>query len=224
MKTLQTQVTKETTAQSARHECFLSKPVLVLNSAWQPIEISSVRETICEVVSEGASFLDPETYCLHDFSSWMELPHIGNAFISMTKSNKLRVPEVIVLKNYSKTPKKIVKLSRKNLLIRDGYRCQYTGRIVTDKSATIDHVIPKHQNGGNTWENLVISSLEVNAKKANRTPKQAGLVLMKKPVKPEWSPVYSKFSVMNIGKGYPESWRKFLPSNWGIDIPQEKNS
>ena len=77
--------TKET------HKCHLSEPTLVLNSAWQPITIASVRRAICKVTLGLASFLDHETYCLHDFPSWMTLEPHGDDYINMARHPLARV-------------------------------------------------------------------------------------------------------------------------------------
>jgi len=202
----------ETTQQN--HKCHLSQPTLILNSAWQPITIASVRSSICKVTSGLARFLEPDSYMLHDFTSWMTLEAEGDNYISMVRDKRIRVPEIVVLASYDRFPMKKVKLTRRNLLIRDGFRCQYTGKRVSGSDATIDHVIPQSRKGGNTWDNLVIASLRANAKKANKTPEEAGMKLLKRPTEPKWSPIYSKFSKVNLRSRHPESWLKFLPDKW----------
>ena len=116
-----------------------------------------------------------------------------------------------LLEKFDKFPQRSVKLTRRNLLIRDGFRCQYTGKRVSGKDATLDHVIPTSKGGKHTWDNLVIASLAANSKKADKTPEQAGMKLLKKPVEPKWSPVYSKFSRVSLKGSHPDSWAKFLP-------------
>ena len=61
----------------------------------------------------------------------------------------------------SKTPTRIA------IIIRDNRTCAYCGKICDDHEITIDHIIPKSKGGKWTWENLVVSCLECNRKKAN---------------------------------------------------------
>lgn len=187
----------------------INLPTLVLNKSWNPIQIKPVYKAITKVLNEQAVILDPETSTTYSMEEWMKLPLIeGKPFIQSAHS-KIRVPEIVILTKYDKTPYREVKLNRKNLLIRDNFTCQYTGKKITKESATIDHVIPRSRGGKSTWDNLVMSCLEVNAKKADRTPSEAGLKLLKKPIRPSWNPVYSRFSNLSPNK-VPESWKLFV--------------
>ena len=81
------------------------------------------------------------------------------------------------------------KFNARNLWARDGGRCQYTGRELRPGAGNIDHVIPRSSGGTTSWENCVLSAREVNNRKANRTPEEAGLVLKKIPTAPPELPV-----------------------------------
>ncbi len=74
--------------------------------------------------------------------------------------------------------------TRKAIFVRDNYTCAYCGKTVSDKSATIDHVIPKSKGGMWVWENLVTSCTSCNQKKGDRTPQEARMKLKIKPHKP----------------------------------------
>lgn len=77
-----------------------------------------------------------------------------------------------------------VALKKTNLLVRDNYTCQYCGIKVSVKGAELEHVTPVSQGGKKTWDNIVISCRNCNQKKSNRTPREAGMVLRKKPYAP----------------------------------------
>lgn len=187
----------------------ITLPTLVLNKGWTPISIMPVKKAITKVMSDLARIVDPDDYQLYTFEDWMNLPvKEGDLFIS-TSHSKVRVPEIIVLQEYEKLPQREVKLSRRNLLIRDNYTCQYTGKRITMDTATMDHVIPRSKGGGSTWENLVMCCLDINAKKADRTPDEAGLKLLKKPERPKWNPVYARFARL-ASSAVPPSWSKFI--------------
>jgi len=187
----------------------ITLPTLVLNKGWTPISIMPVKKAITKVMSDLARIVDPDDYQLYTFEDWMNLSvKEGDLFIS-TSHSKVRVPEIIVLQEYEKLPQREVKLSRRNLLIRDNYTCQYTGKRITMDTATMDHVIPRSKGGGSTWENLVMCCLDINAKKADRTPDEAGLKLLKKPERPKWNPVYARFARL-ASSAVPPSWSKFI--------------
>lgn len=195
----------------------LTLPTLILNSAWQPISVGSVRHAIIKVMSGVARFLDDETYNLHDLDGWMGLsvPE-GREGIQLSHNIQMRIPEIMVLNNYDRFPEREVKLTRRNLLIRDNFTCQYTGKKVSATEATIDHVFPQSRGGRTTWENCVIACVEANRKKADRTPSEANMQILQHLCKPDWSPLYSRFSRVTSSMKLPESWLKFIPKNWDV--------
>lgn len=200
----------------------LSNPVLVLNKGWQPIAVASVKKSIAQVCRESAFFLHSNDYIMHDFDSWLDL-EAEPKYIQMAQNRRMKMPEIIILSSYNKFPKRDVMLNRRNVLIRDNYRCQYTGVALSYKNATIDHVHPQSKGGKTTWDNVVICSKEANLKKGNKILTECGFELKTKPVKPQWSPIYSRFvKISNQSSRTPKSWKAFIPQQWknqgGADI------
>ena len=187
----------------------ITMPTLVLNKSWSPVSICTTKKAIAKTMLGLAHILDPETYILYNFEDWMTLPVREGEKAIRTSRTEVRVPEIIVLSEYERLPQREVKLTRRNLLIRDNYTCQYTGRRISMDTGTIDHVVPRSRGGASTWENLVMCCLEVNAKKADRTPDEAGLKLLKKPERPKWSPVYARFARL-ASSNVPSSWTQFV--------------
>lgn len=187
----------------------ISMPTLVLNKSWSPVSICPAKKAIAKTMLGLARILDPETYNLYDFEEWMTLPVRDSDRYIKTSRKEIRLPEVIVLSEYERLPQRDVKLTRRNLLIRDNFTCQYTGKRLTLDTGTIDHVIPRSRGGSSSWDNLVMCCLEINAKKADRTPDEAGLKLLKKPEKPKWSPVYARFARL-ASSNVPSSWSQFV--------------
>jgi 5-methylcytosine-specific restriction endonuclease McrA len=105
-----------------------------------------------------------------------------------TVRGPIRVPTVIVAVNYAKVPKKRPKLCARSIRERDGNRCQYSGRVLSPDEGSLDHVVPRSRGGKNSWDNLVWSSKEVNARKGNRLPHEAGLKLLAIPRTPKELP------------------------------------
>lgn len=128
---------------------------------------------------------------------------------------QLAVPKVIRLLGYDKLPRTGVKLNRRNIFARDHNHCQYCRRKFPMTELSLDHVVPRSQGGGTSWENLVCCCVKCNTKKGGRTPKQAQMPLAKKPVRPKTNPVLS----IRIGKGKYKSWKAFLDNAyWSVEL------
>lgn len=122
-------------------------------------------------------------------------------------SIELRVPAVVRLKRGISNHKKGVKFSRVNVMTRDHFCCQYCGAKHTMKDLNYDHVVPRKLGGRTVWENIVTSCYPCNDKKAGRTPQQAGMKLIKQPVRPKVLPL----SAPSIPRGnIPEVWAFYL--------------
>ena len=71
---------------------------------------------------------------------------------------------------------------------------------------SIDHVTPRSRGGGTNWENCVLACVGCNARKGNRSLKEAGLRLLRPPARPRWSPYLSLRPGQRL-----ESWHRFTP-------------
>lgn len=139
---------------------------------------------------------------------------LGKAELIASKGNKnitsvrkiLPFPTIVRLKVYVRVPYKKIVLSRKNILRRDGYKCQYCLR--SDVVLTIDHIIPRSKGGDDSWENLVAACIKCNNKKGDRTPEEANMRLHKNPGKP------SHITFMkNFAGSIDEDWKPYLFMN-----------
>lgn len=144
-----------------------SPSTLVLNHYMQPHRIVPWSEAVCLVYSDKASVL--EEY----------------AEVVSSPSTTMNIPAVLLLRRGAAPFKKGVKFSRVNVFSRDDFRCQYCGSKKVMRELNYDHVIPRRAGGKTTWENIVTSCYPCNDKKAGRTPHEAGMRLMRTPVKPE---------------------------------------
>ena len=192
---------------------MLNDYVLVLNKGWAPVAVARVKDAMVKLFNDAARVVDENSYETYSWEEWFDnfsFQISDNSrdedfkFI-LTPRLKIRVPEVIVLTNYSKFPERKMRLTRKNLLMRDNYTCQYTGKKLSSDSATVDHVVPQSRGGRNEWENVVVCSEDVNTKKADKMLDESGLKLLKNPVQPKWSPLFSISDKKKM-----ESWKKFL--------------
>lgn len=188
----------------------LSNPVLVLNKMWIPIRVASVKRCLKLIFADKASIVDPADYAVYSWLEWVEVDTDGAKDVLHTTKSDVKTPEVIVLLKYDKVFTKDLRLTKKNIYIRDKYRCQYTGKQLNYEDANIDHVIPRARGGKNTWDNLVVCSKEINNIKGDKTNAEAGLKLIRKPVKPTAG---GPHKLLDPKFKYPESWGKFIRSN-----------
>jgi len=119
---------------------------------------------------------------------------------------KIAFPTIVRLRLYIHVPYKKIVLSRKNILRRDMFKCQYCGR--GDTSLTIDHILPKSKGGDDSWENLVAACVKCNNKKGDRSPEEAKMFLRKKPNKPSHITFMKHF----VGK-IDDEWKPYLFMN-----------
>ncbi|RTK97166.1 MAG: HNH endonuclease [Neisseriaceae bacterium] len=200
-----------------------NRKVLVLNKSWQAISVVSLEKALKKVAgtySDGtpkAKIID----CVNDFRSftwqdWTELKPEINESCMKGVSCILRIPEVIQYTRYDKVPKKKVHYNRRTIYKRDNNTCQYCQKMKNSEELSLDHVVPKCQGGLTTWENIVVACTDCNSKKAGRTPKQAGMKLLRKPMKPK-----SNFFTGDIRI---ESWSQFLGENyWSIELENDNS-
>lgn len=183
--------------------------ILVLNRNWQAISTTSAYEAFSQLTNETARGLaidDVNGMAPLSWENWKKLEILEGDQVIGTPNGKIKIPKIIILSNYSKQPMKTLKFGIAGLWKRDKGICQYTGKKLKKSQANIDHIIPQSKGGDTSWENCVLSDIKVNQKKADRTPRQAGLRLLNKPIRPAKVPssvlIENKFDI-------PE-WNMFL--------------
>lgn len=93
------------------------------------------------------------------------------------------IPKVLkLIKLVRSIYKTKVPFSKKNVFVRDDFTCAYCGS--AEQRLTIDHIIPKSRGGSTDFDNCVASCKPCNNKKNDRTPREAGMFLVKKPFQP----------------------------------------
>lgn len=166
--------------------------VLVLNRHWQAVNTTTPAEAFSSMMTDAATGLDvhgPDWMVPVKWLDWVQLPVRDEDFSVGTVDGLIRVPTVIVLSNFDRVPLKRPSFSLRGLWLRDGGKCQYTGRVLKMGEGNIDHVIPQSRGGATSWENCVLSDRVVNNRKAARTPQEAGLRLLRQPFRPATVPV-----------------------------------
>jgi 5-methylcytosine-specific restriction endonuclease McrA len=165
----------------------LPRQVLVLNTTYEPINVCTAKRAVilvlkgkAELVEAGAHEIRSEKTCLPQ-------------------------PIVIRLSSFVRVPRgDRRRLSRRAVLARDGYRCQYCG---STRHLTLDHIVPRSRGGDTSWENVVTSCAPCNVRKGARLPAEVGMVLRRSP-RP---PTLADFLVSSPS-GVPEFWAPYLES------------
>ncbi|MFB0509086.1 MAG: HNH endonuclease [bacterium] len=165
---------------------MLSNRVLLLNQNYEPLTLCRARRALILLYLHKAEMV--ESYDgLYAHSQNLEFP----------------IPSILRLNYYVKIMRRDIPLTKRNILRRDNYQCQYCSR--KHVPMTTDHVLPKVLGGNDSWENLVCACVECNTKKGNAPLKKSGMRLIKKPKKPH----FFTFILNNLGQ-IPEPWRQYL--------------
>lgn len=167
----------------------MSHEVLVLNNDYEPLNVCTLRRAVVLVYLEKADVLHTDS---------KEIRTIHGVIIS---------PSVVKLKYHVKRPMPELRLSRRSILARDSYTCQYCGHQARD--LTVDHITPKRLGGKSTWENLVCCCRKCNGRKGDKTIAQAGMKLEKLPRRPRYVPFISLTKYLEGARN--DVWRDYLP-------------
>lgn len=183
--------------------------VLVLNRNWQAIDVKSPADALSMMYTDNATGLDilgKDHMIPYRWKDWVKLPFDSECDYIKTINGGIKIPKIIVLCKFDKVPIKRPKFSLTGVWDRDNGVCQYTGRKLSKNEGNVDHIIPKSRGGRSNWDNCVLSHKDINARKADRTPEEAGLKLLKKPTVPKQLP--TTFYIKNK-HNIPE-WDMFL--------------
>jgi 5-methylcytosine-specific restriction endonuclease McrA len=198
---------------------MINSSVLVLNRYYQPVHVTSVKRAFTLLYLGVAKAIDSQ-YRLYEFADWAALSAAEHEAIT-TVNRRIRVPRVVVLFAYEYLPKGRVRFSRLNIYARDHDTCQYCGKTLPRADLNLDHVLPRSQGGKTSWENVVCSCVPCNLRKGGRTPEQARMHLLKKPVRPRWTPLFR-------GAARRVTYREWLPfltlaeaSYWSVELLDE---
>ena len=167
-------------------------PALVLNAdyrplSYYPLSLWSWQDAIKAAFMDRVEIVAEYDYEVH------------------SPSVSLKIPSVVVLKDYVK-PRKRVAFTRFNVFLRDEFRCQYCGK---KGELTFDHIVPRSSGGITSWGNVVAACAPCNMRKGSKSLRSAGMSLRKPTRTPEAE------QLRNIGRKFPpnhlhDSWIDFL--------------
>ena len=163
--------------------------VLVLNASYEPLNVCTVRRALVLILKQKAEVLEHGEGVLR------------------SETMRLDEPEVIRLVTYVRVPRDIHRrrITRKAVLARDGWICQYCG---SDRPGlTVDHVIPRSRGGESVWENIVASCAACNRRKGNRLPHEIRMHPRSRP-RPPGPTVFIRIAAPRT----PATWQAYLPT------------
>lgn len=163
--------------------------VLVLNQNYEPLNICSVRRALVLVLGGKAELLEAAK------------GHIASA------TRMFPFPSVIRLVHLIKRPRPRVKLTRREIFLRDGYVCQYCG--MRTSNLTVDHIIPRSRGGLHVWENVVAACQPCNHRKGGKSVAEARMKLLMQPHEPRAGRYYT--IERRMSSALDQDWEKFLP-------------
>ena len=163
--------------------------VLVLNQNYEPLNVCNARRALVLVDGGKAEVLEHAEHPIR------------------TPSRLFARPSVIRLVYMIKRPRPRVRLTRREIFVRDHHACQYCG--IRTRDLTLDHVVPRHRGGRHAWDNLVSACRSCNHRKGGRTPEEARMQLRRQPTEPHATSYYLFHQYLE-NEGF-SGWTKFMP-------------
>lgn len=181
----------------------MAEIVLVLNQNFEPLNVCTWRRAFVLVALAKAEVLEFSHHPIH------------------TAAAVFPRPSVIRLMHLVRRPRSVVKLTRREIFLRDNYTCQYCGQ--RSRDLTVDHVMPKHRGGRHSWDNLVSACKTCNHRKGGKTPDEARMKLLKPVHAPQVPYHYGIYQRAN--GSIDQGWLKFIPGLAELArFPEEKAS
>ena len=168
--------------------------VLFLDADWQPLRVEPWTRAVTDM-----------------FLGKVEVIEYSRDRMIRAVTRELPMPAVVRVLRRFRRDRQAIRFSRLNIYARDAFTCQYCRQRQVTEELTFDHVVPRSAGGATTWENIVTCCVPCNRAKANRTPAQAGMQLLRRPVKPRYLPVVT---VLMGHRQVPDEWRPY----WNVTL------
>lgn len=168
--------------------------VLLLNASYEPLAVIPARRALSLLLRDRVD------------AATEELAPV------ISPSNALKIPTVLRLRRYVRVPRRGVRWSRRGVMQRDGYRCIYCGvrsgerrgnQLLHKDDFTIDHIIPRSRGGKNSWGNTACACPPCNQRKGDRTPHEAGMIML-------WEPKTPRVDYLVASGDVPLAWKMYL--------------
>lgn len=143
--------------------------MLVLNASYEPLSLVSVRRAVSLLMQDKA-----------------ELVECAQRLTIRSVAARWPLPLIIRLSYFVLVPNRTSPPTRNSVMLRDGHRCGYCGRVASRHRMTIDHVVPRSQGGAHSWSNLITACQFCNQRKGSHRPDQANMKLQWQPSQPSY--------------------------------------
>lgn len=173
--------------------------VLFLDNDWQPLRVEPWTRAITDLFLGKIEVIE--------YSRDRAIKGIGRDY---------PMPAVVRLLRRFRRDRQAIRFSRLNIYTRDRFTCQYCGVQLLAEDLTFDHVVPRAAGGRTAWDNIVTACVPCNSRKGSRTPQQASMTLLRKPVKPRYLPTVT---VKMDGRHVPQEWRPY----WNVTLDSYDN-
>lgn len=195
---------------------------LVLNKNFYAIQVAPWEQAVSLLWQGHAEAVD-ENYQTYTFKDWADLSAAMKDSpdgVVHSPTWTIKIPEVIRLTRMKSLPPGQVKFTRRNIYDHFKHACAYCGAQPGDENLDMDHVIPRSRGGKTTWENIVLSCMDCNREKADRTPKEAKMKLKKMPSRPRWRGIQRM--TFQAPFKVKESWKSFLDEAfWNVELEHD---
>ena len=196
---------------------MLDSNVLVLNRLYQAIQITSAKKAFC-LLYKGHVKVVTSDFATYGWEEWVDVPPQPYEDCIATPSLRIRTPRVILLLDFDRLPRHEVRFTRKNIFYRDRNRCQYCGVRFQSRDLNLDHVVPLSRGGKSSWVNVVCCCISCNSRKGGHLPHEAGMRLIRVPVKPRWHPLVK----ISFASSHYDIWKNFLDiAYWNAELRQD---
>lgn len=162
--------------------------VLVLNATYEPLSVVSVKRAVVLLLKEKA-----------------ELIEAAEAYL---RAENFQIPRPLVIRlvYFVKIPRRMsLPVTRRTILARDNFTCQYCGATPVRQELTLDHVLPRSRGGKSTWENVVTACKKCNGRKGSRVPAEANMHLLTEPKRPRYLAI-AALTNMEVRR----AWNKYM--------------
>lgn len=161
--------------------------VLLLDNTYEPLKIISWMRAMTLIVTGDAEVIEESDNLVRSASAEWKMPSVIRQLSKFKRKGKAQ-------------------FSRINIYMRDAWTCQYCKERKPTKDLTFDHVLPRAQGGKTNWTNIVTACRPCNSAKEDKTPEQAKMKLLRKPVEPKWLPAQMVIKM----KAIPKSWEPYI--------------
>lgn len=165
---------------------------LLLNSTYECIDFIPERKVFKHLANDKVEVLEV----------WED------HHIIFGRGNRIKYPAVLRLKHHVRWIPKKVRFNRTAVFRRDQHVCQYCAKALTPVKLTLDHIFPRARGGENSWKNCVTACFLCNNQKGNRTPEEAGMKLLRKPI----TPVLGIRNEFHLMKDKHPAWQDYIPN------------